>query len=547
MSSPKDLQSIQLPEIANYDDHRAFITIIKPQKFKRGERLKRTPSYSFEKAISAVGFGRFQRTCSFALWLGWISIASQLMITLFLIRALPRELGSSSAVVACVSVAFFAGAAVGALIWRTVAARVGSRVALIGSTVVAASFSAVSAAMPNVYVLMAARFFAGAGIYGLRDPLSLIGEFMPKTKSISIAYHQMVWTCGIVIGALIGSAAFLMCYSWRIYLGISTIPTFLHLFACALLPRSARLLLSTGRRKDVVELLRRMSVMNEKDLPPGEFDDKQSVQVKEGSFQELLKRNGTQGTLLLWLVWFCFVFCYFGSFVASVYILESDAAFYIGMVIIPVFEFLGILMHDISKNYLALKASRAIKVSSGLLFAMFSILLTSWIPQFKETISRVIIFSFIRAMSSNCIAVCGSLARDRHAKSPKFHLVEVQCFDIVARIACGTSAFVTIMFPPDISLMVFGILSVMASGIVMTRKEFSEQNSVNQLQNLDDPKSVDIHWNNKNALFRSHLGMLSNVGVEPVEIHFKQLEKVNLDVKRNYKAREERGLSIVLV
>lgn len=147
-------------------------------------------------------------------------------------KEIQRNYGDiSDAYLGLVSSCIIGGAMVGALFASTIADKFGRKKTIIYSTFISVTLSLISAASPNIPFLIVVRTLHGLiiGLYSVVCPM-YVSEMSPDDKRGALnSLFQVAITFGILISYLIGY--FLQYprtdnkyFSWRIMLGISSIP-----------------------------------------------------------------------------------------------------------------------------------------------------------------------------------------------------------------------------------------------------------------------------------------------------------------------------------
>ncbi|TKR68112.1 hypothetical protein L596_024145 [Steinernema carpocapsae] len=113
-------------------------------------------------------------------------------------------------------------------------------------------------------------------------------------------------------------------WGWRWLLVFSALPLLFFAFSCIWLPESARYYMASGRTDMALKTLQKVARENGKILPEGQLVDK-AVQngQNRGSFASLFVPNLRNTTILLWFIWMCNAFCYYGIVLFTTVLFQS--------------------------------------------------------------------------------------------------------------------------------------------------------------------------------------------------------------------------------
>ena len=179
------------------------------------------------------------------------------------------------------------GMAVGALVFGVMADRVGRKNVLIVTLLLFSVGSGISALVNTVTLFMILRFFIGMGLGG---ELPVASTFVSESISHSkrgrvVVLLESFWAVGWILSAII-SYFIIPQFGWRIAVLVSALPAFYALYLRFSLPDSPKYEELDQKKKNSV------------------LHNMKSVWAKEYSKQ----------TLILWILWFCVVFSYYGMF-----------------------------------------------------------------------------------------------------------------------------------------------------------------------------------------------------------------------------------------
>ena len=219
--------------------------------------------------------------------MGWMFDAMDVGMLSFIIAALKVEWDLSPGQMGWIGSINSIGMAVGALIFGLMADKIGRKNVFIITLLLFSIGSGLSALTTTLGAFLALRFFIGAGLGGeLPVASTLVSESVPAEKrGRVVVLLESFWAGGWLVSALI-SYFIIPKYGWQIALIISAIPALYALYLRIGLPDSPRF---TALKKT-----ERISAFQ--------------------SFAKLWSKEYRRQTTMLWIVWFCVVFSYYGMF-----------------------------------------------------------------------------------------------------------------------------------------------------------------------------------------------------------------------------------------
>ncbi|MGE7764215.1 MFS transporter [Peribacillus sp. NPDC096540] len=219
--------------------------------------------------------------------LGWMFDALDVGMLSFIIVALKQEWNLTSEQVGWIGSINSIGMAVGAVFFGAMADRVGRKNVFIITLLLFSIASGLSAAVSTLSLFLILRFLIGMGLGGeLPVASTLVSESVEASKrGRVVVLLESFWAVGWILAALI-SFFIIPVYGWRVALLLSAVPALYALYL--------RLKLPDSPKYTELENKQRSSVLN----------NMKSVWKKEYSRQ----------TFVLWILWFCVVFSYYGMF-----------------------------------------------------------------------------------------------------------------------------------------------------------------------------------------------------------------------------------------
>lgn len=218
---------------------------------------------------------------------GWMFDAMDVGMLSFIIAALKVEWNLSAEQMGWIGSINSIGMAVGALIFGLMADRVGRKSVFIITLLLFSIGSGASAFTTTITMFLVLRFFIGMGLGGeLPVASTLVSESVPVEKRGRIVVLlESFWAVGWLVAAVI-SYFVIPKFGWQVALLISAIPAIYTLYLRMGLPDSPRFT---------------------------EVKKREKISVYQSMTKLFSKEYGRQ-TTMLWVVWFCVVFSYYGMF-----------------------------------------------------------------------------------------------------------------------------------------------------------------------------------------------------------------------------------------
>ncbi|MEH7353415.1 MFS transporter [Neobacillus drentensis] len=219
--------------------------------------------------------------------MGWMFDAMDVGMLSFIIAALKVEWDLTPGQMGWIGSINSIGMAVGALIFGLMADRIGRKNVFIITLLLFSIGSGASAFTTTLSAFLVLRFFIGAGLGGeLPVASTLVSESVSVEKRGRIVVLlESFWAGGWLIAAVI-SYFVIPKFGWQAALLISAIPALYALYLRIGLPDSPRFTAIKNKEK--------ISVFQ--------------------SIKKLWSKEYARQTTMLWIVWFCVVFSYYGMF-----------------------------------------------------------------------------------------------------------------------------------------------------------------------------------------------------------------------------------------
>ncbi|MGE8205764.1 MFS transporter [Heyndrickxia sp. NPDC080065] len=219
--------------------------------------------------------------------LGWMFDAMDVGMLSFIIAALKVDWNLSVEEMGWIGSINSIGMAVGAFLFGILADRIGRKHVFIITLLLFSLGSGAAAFTTSFSIFLILRFLIGMGLGGeLPVASTLVSESVPTEKRGRIVVLlESFWAFGWLIAAVI-SYFVIPKYGWQVALLISVIPAFYALYLRIHLPDSDRFV--TVKEKEKPSLLQ--------------------------SIAAVWSKKYTRRTVMLWILWFCVVFSYYGMF-----------------------------------------------------------------------------------------------------------------------------------------------------------------------------------------------------------------------------------------
>ncbi|MEC1347914.1 MFS transporter [Bacillus haynesii] len=219
--------------------------------------------------------------------LGWLFDAMDVGILSFIIAALHAEWKLTPQEMSWIGSVNSIGMAVGAFVFGLLADRVGRKYVFMITLLFFSIGSGLSALTTTLWAFLVLRFFVGMGLGGeLPVASTLVSETVaPERRGRVVVLLESFWAFGWLAAALI-SYFIIPAYGWQIALLITAIPAIYALYLRIALPDSPKYeKLAQERKPTVME-----------------------------NVKNVWSRKYARPTAMLWIVWFCVVFSYYGMF-----------------------------------------------------------------------------------------------------------------------------------------------------------------------------------------------------------------------------------------
>lgn len=217
--------------------------------------------------------------------LGWLFDAMDVGLLSFVLAALTTDWHLSATTIAWIGSVNSIGMALGAVLFGILADKWGRRFIFIFTLLLFSIASGLTALSYGLTSLLILRFLVGMGLGGeLPVAATLVAESVAAhERGRVVVLLESFWAVGWILAALIGYFV-ITAYGWRLAMVLSALPALYAVYLRFNLPDSPRHLTQTVKASFV------------------------------DNFRTLWTASYSKATLMLWVLWFCVVFSYYGMF-----------------------------------------------------------------------------------------------------------------------------------------------------------------------------------------------------------------------------------------
>lgn len=215
---------------------------------------------------------------------GWMFDAMDVGLLSFVMLALKAQWSLSAQEMGWIASVNSIGMCLGALIFGVMADRIGRKKVFIITLALFGAASGLSALATSLAVFLFLRFFVGLGLGGeLPVASTLVAEsVLASERGRVVVWLESFWAFGWLLAALIAWSV-IPTWGWQAALVIGALPAFYALYLRRNLPDSPRY-------------------------------DPSAKQSLSQQFTQLFSKQYRRRTVMLWVLWFCVVFSYYGMF-----------------------------------------------------------------------------------------------------------------------------------------------------------------------------------------------------------------------------------------
>ncbi|XP_065106201.1 synaptic vesicle 2-related protein-like [Paramisgurnus dabryanus] len=287
----------------------------------RSSELSET--FSVEDAVEAIGFGKFQWKLSLITGIAWMADAMEMMLLSIVAPQLRCDWRLSSWKVAFITAVVFIGMMVSSSLWGNISDKYGRKVCLVLCMLWTLYFGLLSAFAPVYGWILFLRGLVGFGLGGAPQSVTLYTEFLPvKYRGTSIILLGSFWALGAVFEVLLAMLV-MPTFGWKWLLALSAFPLLVFAASCCWLPESARFDVLRGREDKALKTLKNIAAANGSCMPKGRLVA--NIQGNRGRIRDLFIPEYRKTTLLIWFIWFCNAFSYYGLVLLTTELFQSES------------------------------------------------------------------------------------------------------------------------------------------------------------------------------------------------------------------------------
>ncbi|XP_058632169.1 synaptic vesicle 2-related protein isoform X4 [Onychostoma macrolepis] len=254
----------------------------------------------------------------------WMADAMEMMLLSIAAPQLRCEWRLSSWKVAFITSIVFIGMMISSSLWGNISDKYGRKVCLILCMLWTLHYGLLSAFAPVYSWILVLRGLVGFGLGGAPQSVTLYTEFLPvKSRGISIILLGVFWALGAVFEVLLAMVV-MPTLGWKWLLAFSTLPLVVFAASCCWLPESARFDVLRGREDKALDTLKCIAAANGSSVPTRRLIA--NTQTDRGRIRDLFIPEYRKTTLLIWFIWFCNAFSYYGIVLLTTELFQAGSA-----------------------------------------------------------------------------------------------------------------------------------------------------------------------------------------------------------------------------
>jgi putative MFS transporter len=285
--------------------------------------------------LEKIPVGKFHYKLLFVTGLGWMFDAMDTGIISFVLPALGKEWGLSSAQMGYIGSIGLVGMALGAVLAGFAADRIGRKKMFAATLVLYSIATGLCSIAPSFEWLLFFRFLVGFGLGG-QLPVAVTEYSPPASRGRFIVLLESFWGLGWLFAALI-SYLVIPHYGWKMAFFIGALPALYIFHIWRTVPESVRYLVDSGK------LAAAHGIVSTMEAAAGLTPAAQAVappvrRTAHAVFADLWTSQFARRTVMLWLAWFGIVYSYYGIFTWLPSLMVGQ-----GYTVIKTFEYLLIM------------------------------------------------------------------------------------------------------------------------------------------------------------------------------------------------------------
>merc|ERR1719285_269953 len=231
-----------------------------------------------------------------------------------------------------IGVAVFVGSFCGSFVFSRLSDQYGRKQSVISSATIVAVTGTITAFVTNLYSLLICRFFSGVGISGLVATLILFQEMVPQhNRGWSMIFEQQFWCFGSIFSVLLAWTILPnmdVDYGWRVYVGLSTLPSWSVLIGAMWIPESVRWYCTVGQFDEAEKLIQHILKVNGKGAIEGRRLERKETVTVRGKIMDIFVPKYQKTSILIILNMVTSVLCYYGIVFVSERLLDDSSLYF---------------------------------------------------------------------------------------------------------------------------------------------------------------------------------------------------------------------------
>ncbi|RDD44737.1 Synaptic vesicle 2-related protein [Trichoplax sp. H2] len=256
-----------------------------------GDQLDCDQDRTVEDCINSIGFGKYQIRLLLLAGCDTLVDAMEVMLLAIIGPVLLCEWSLSPWQEAFMTTFVFIGIGIGALFWGWICDIYGRKLGVLSAAILTFYYGFLCSFSPSYFWIICTRALTGFSLSGSTQMVTILSEFLPTPiRARAVIFLSVFWSTGVTLEVLL-AYAIMPHLGWRQYAK-----------AVATLQNAAR--------------------VNGKPILQGTI--KQPTKMNYGRLRNLLMPPYRKTTLLLWTIWFCTGFTYYGIILIAPLVYSTD-------------------------------------------------------------------------------------------------------------------------------------------------------------------------------------------------------------------------------
>ncbi|EDV23253.1 uncharacterized protein TRIADDRAFT_28017 [Trichoplax adhaerens] len=275
-----------------------------------------------EDCINSIGFGKYQIRLLLLAGCDTLVDAMEVMLLAIIGPVLLCEWSLSPWQEAFMTTFVFIGIGIGALFWGWICDIYGRKLGVLSAAILTFYYGFLCSFSPSYFWIICTRALTGFSLSGSTQMVTILSEFLPTPiRARAVIFLSVFWSTGVTLEVLL-AYAIMPHLGWRYLVAISTFPCIFFSFFFRYLPESPRYLINSRQYAKAVATLQNAARVNGKPILQGTI--KQPTKMNYGRLRNLLMPPYRKTTLLLWTIWFCTGFTYYGIILIAPLVYSTD-------------------------------------------------------------------------------------------------------------------------------------------------------------------------------------------------------------------------------